>query len=252
MARRARRRSNSGFYHIVTRGVDRITLFEDDADFRYYLALLERYTLDLNINIHAYCLMSNHVHLLLSESADHLPCFMKKIGVSYAAYFNEKYERVGHLFQDRYRSEPIENPRYLLLALRYILLNPEAAGLCPCSAYPWSSFRLYRDTASFVDTSPFEDSLGSVQNYIEFIKQTDENDRAEFLDYLPLYLHDDAWAVKTARDVLHIDNPADLRRKERAEREQGIILLFQAGLSGRQIARITGICRAIVQRVLSP
>ena len=83
--------------------------------------------------------MENHVHLLIRDPDGSCPVFMKKMGVGYVRYYNGKYERIGHLFQDRYKSEIITDDAYLLSAFRYILNNPEKAGICRAESYPWSS-----------------------------------------------------------------------------------------------------------------
>ncbi len=99
MPRLARQKSETGFYHILLRGVGRQNIFEDDEDKQRFLETLERYKKELNFELHAYCLMGNHVHLLIKDVANQLDQIMKKIAGSYAYYFNRKYERVGHLEQ---------------------------------------------------------------------------------------------------------------------------------------------------------
>ncbi|MBQ3849619.1 MAG: transposase, partial [Clostridia bacterium] len=104
MSRQARRLSETGYFHVIVRGIGKQLLFEHDDDYRYYLMLLERYISQLSVSVCAYCLMENHVHLLLKDSKNELSLFMKKMGVSYSSYFNKKYDRTGHLFQDRFFS----------------------------------------------------------------------------------------------------------------------------------------------------
>ncbi|MBQ5759363.1 MAG: transposase, partial [Schwartzia sp.] len=120
-------RTPGEFFHVVVRGIGRQILFENDDDRRKYLALLEKYQEENDITLMAYCLMDNHVHLLIRDNNGSLSLFMKQMGVSYALYYNRKYERVGHLFQDRYKSEVVDREEYLLTAYRYILNNPVKA-----------------------------------------------------------------------------------------------------------------------------
>ena len=129
MPRTARIPSASGCYHVVLRGIGKQILFEEDEDYRRFLHTLERYLRDEKADIYAYCLMENHVHLLLHADSG-LDRLMKRIGTSYAYYFNEKYSRSGHLFQDRFSSEPVEDEAYLLAVVRYIHNNPQKAGIC--------------------------------------------------------------------------------------------------------------------------
>ncbi len=112
MPRRARSMSASNYMHVIVRGNGKQLLFEDTNDYRYYLRKLEFYCMDTEVLVCAYCLMDNHVHLLVKGELKSISLLMKKLGVSYSWYYNKKYDRVGHLFQDRFKSEPIEDEAY--------------------------------------------------------------------------------------------------------------------------------------------
>lgn len=139
MTRIARQKSTTGYYHIMLRGVNRQDIFFDDEDRQRFVDTLKRFQEELNIQITAYCLMSNHVHILL-HADEELSIFIKKISSSYVFWFNRKYGRIGHLFQDRYKSEALDSDSYLMTAMRYILHNPQKAGICSVESYKWSSF----------------------------------------------------------------------------------------------------------------
>jgi len=109
MPRRSRRKSHSGIYHAMVRGIDRQLIFRDPADFLKYLRVLEECKRVSSFEIYAYCLMPNHVHLLIREGSEDLGKAFQRIGSRYAYWFNKKYERCGHLFQDRFKSEPVED-----------------------------------------------------------------------------------------------------------------------------------------------
>ena len=109
MARQARKKSESGFYHVIVRGMGKQILFEDGEDYNRFLETVKRYRNDHGIQLHAYCLMENHVHMLIRDLGDQLDTFMKKVEGSYAFYYNHKYERMGALFQERYKSEAIDD-----------------------------------------------------------------------------------------------------------------------------------------------
>lgn len=100
MPRQARQSSETGYFHVIVRGNGKQILFEDSSDFRYYLSLLERCSSETSVAVCAYCLMENHVHLLLHDTGTDLSLFMKKLGVSYSIYFNKKYERNGDSLRD--------------------------------------------------------------------------------------------------------------------------------------------------------
>ena len=95
-------------------------MFEEAADYQRFLSSLERICGETEVKICTYCLMENHVHLLVCDPKGHTPLMRQKLGVSYSQYFNRKYDRSGYLLQDRYKSEAIENNTYLLLVFRYI------------------------------------------------------------------------------------------------------------------------------------
>jgi REP element-mobilizing transposase RayT len=246
MARQARKQSSSGYFHVIVRGIGRMLLFEEPSDYQYYLMLLERYSSDTSVSVCAYCMMENHVHLLVHDNADSLALFMKKMGVSYSMYFNKKYDRSGHLFQDRYLSEAVQDDSYFLTVFRYILLNPQAAGLCNYSEYPWSSFKLYGKKSSFVDTSLLVDMLGSFEQYCAFL---DENCDDDCLDHDSAKISDDR-AKEILVKKLGIPNGIALQSFDKPSRDNAIKTLRKAGLSERQIERLTGISRRVIHSIL--
>jgi putative transposase len=127
--------------HITQRGNDRAACFRRDSDHMIYLVHLRELAEALGCSVHAYCLMSNHVHLLLTpSSARACSGLMKNLGQRYVQYFNRAHERTGALWEGRYHSCIVESPRYVLACYRYIELNPVRAGLVSHPrAYPWSS-----------------------------------------------------------------------------------------------------------------
>lgn len=144
MARGARKQSESGIYHVMLRGNERKNIFFDEEDKEYFFNTLQKVKENCTYELYAYCLMDNHVHLLIHERTDCLQRTMKRIGVIYSYYFNKKYQRVGHLFQDRYRSETVEKETYVLTAARYIHNNPvEARIVKAAEEYKWSSYHEY-------------------------------------------------------------------------------------------------------------
>jgi REP element-mobilizing transposase RayT len=116
MARQARQRCDNGVYHIVMRGINRQDIFYDEDDYQRFMGTLERLKTD-KFEVYGYCLMSNHVHLLIHEKSEEIPQIMKRIGTSYAWWYNRKYQRTGHVFQGRYGSECVEDDEYLLTVI---------------------------------------------------------------------------------------------------------------------------------------
>ena len=203
--------------------------------------------MNTNIAVCAYCLMENHVHLLIRDDADMLSVFMKKMGVSYSIYFNKKYERVGHLFQDRFRSEPVQDDAYFLTVYRYIIKNPEKAGICRYFNYPWSSFRFY-GKRSFVDTSLIFNMLGGYEQYDKFLDADDNTACLDIDSEAPLL--SDAKAKGIMKETLGIDNGFLIQSYDRIQRNAAINALLKAGLSERQIERLTGLPRRVIHSVI--
>jgi len=144
MPRQSRRISESKIYHVMIRGNERKKIFIDDEDKSKFIEILSAKNEDKQYSIYAYCLMDNHVHLLLNEGDGDISRIMQRINISYAYYFNKKYDRIGHLFQDRFKSGAIEDDNYLLATVRYIHNNPVKAKLVSnLSEYKWSSYNDY-------------------------------------------------------------------------------------------------------------
>ena len=244
MPRKARSGPCSGYRHLIVRGIGKQLLFEVRADYLYYLSILEKYSMETDIAILAYCLMENHVHLLIFDRNNQTSQFMKKLGVSYSGYYNRKYECTGHLFQDRYLCENIDSNAYLLTVFRYILNNPQKAGICPASLYEWSSYALYDSKGSFVNTLILRDMIGSQSAYRKFISETNEDQCMEAVTRS----YGDEWAKEIIRKVLHSESGTILQKYNRRDRNAAIHALKLEGLTNRQIERLTGISRNIVQR----
>lgn len=128
-------------HHVIQRGNNRQPIFVDEADYRRLLADLAEHARLRGVAVHAYVLMSNHLHLLVTpEAADSLPLMMQGVGRGYVRWFNRRHGRSGTLWEGRYRSTVIEAERHLLACMAYIELNPVRAGMVARPAdYPWSS-----------------------------------------------------------------------------------------------------------------
>lgn len=151
MGRKPREISPTGIYHVCIRGVNKQRIFEYVEDYKGFFTILrqarntdtEGKELESpNFELFAYCLMDNHVHLLIATNMLTISDVVKRISSSYARFFNYRYSRVGHLFQDRFRSEPCKDKDYLFTLLKYIHRNPIKAGIClKPEDYPHSSYR---------------------------------------------------------------------------------------------------------------
>ena len=129
MPRASRVKSESGIYHIMLRGINQQVIFEQSEDYEKFTEILNKYKAISGYKVFAYCLMSNHIHLVIKQEKESIEQILKRIAGSYVYWYNWKYYRKGHLFQDRFRSEPIEDEKYLLTVIRYIHRNPVKAEI---------------------------------------------------------------------------------------------------------------------------
>ncbi len=249
MARAARARSESGFYHVILRGNGRQILFECDADRLGFLELLRDSFREGDITLLAWCLMDNHVHLLVEDTREALSCTMQKVATTYALQYNTRSGHIGHVFQQRFHSFPIEDDSYLLEAMRYIHNNSSKAGVASAASYRWSSYHEYLGESlwgqRFADTRLLLEMLGGVDEFVRF--SLDETVDDSYQPNLRPRIPDDA-AAGILAEVLADLPPSRLKSVERDRRDAVLLELKRAGLSIRQIERLTGIGRNIVAR----
>ena len=143
MRERKRLLIEGGCYHIITRGNQKQRVFFEDQDYETYLKILKKYKRKYGVFLYGFCLMPNHIHLIGEPKIPaHLIKFMQSLSRSYTEYFNKKYNKVGHLWQNRYISKVIIKDAYLLNRIQYIESNPLRANLVKSAEeYPWSSFK---------------------------------------------------------------------------------------------------------------
>ena len=133
----------SACYHVITRGNQRQRVFREEKDYERYLSIMRRSKRKYSIYLYAYCLMPNHVHMLIDTDVMHnISKFMQWINRGYTAYFNSKYKKEGHLWQGRFVSKPIVKDEYLIHCAHYIEGNPVRANMVnDIGRYRWSSYR---------------------------------------------------------------------------------------------------------------
>ena len=243
MPRTARIKSDSGIYHVILRGIGQQNIFEEDRDKERFIETLKRYKNEMNFEVHAYCLMDNHVHLLIKDRKDELERIMKRIAGSYAYYFNWKYGRKGHLFGDRFKSEPVQNENYYLTVLRYIHKNPDKAGILPIEKYKWSSYTEYLKSPDLIDTEFAMKLFGNKTIYIQFHLDGDKDCCMEINDTIRLT---DDMAKDIIKNIANANNMTQILQYDNEKRDKILKQLKENGLSIRQISRITGINRSVV------
>jgi putative transposase len=258
MPRLPRKYNDIGIYHIMVRGNARQDIFIDDQDKRKFVKTILQKRKEGLFKIYAFCIMNNHAHLVVKELEESISKFMKRITTSYAFYFNAKYERVGHVFQDRFRSEIIKNDSYLLSVIRYVHNNPEKANISNKEDYAWSSYREY---ISLVNSNLSEkrevldifsqDRKQSIEIFKDF---SDQPEKGKFLDtslnngaskrdlfqYIEKFLKDNNINKKDLKDKKYINQRNNLIKN----------IVKDFNISKRVIAEETGINRETV-RLLS-
>lgn len=145
MARSARLLLSQSYYHIMTRGNNKNVVFRDNDDYDYFLKLISKYKQKHPFNLYHYCLMPNHVHLQIkTKNASDFAVFMKKINLAYFHHYRQKYGWTGHLWQGRYKSQPIGKDAYFIQCGKYIELNPARKNLAQNPRdYFYSSYNYY-------------------------------------------------------------------------------------------------------------
>lgn len=244
MARMPRVTGTSGIYHIIIRGAGHQILFESQNDGDLFKGMLKKYSREGRITIYGYCLMENHVHLLVHGGQPSLSEFMKRLAGSYALYFNEKYERVGTLFQSRFKSEPVEDEQYFLTVLRYIIMNPERAGLCQREHYNWSCYREYMGRPAICDISFAEKIAGSSEDLRQFLNSESQDTPVQ----KTVRKVSDEKAKEMIRQLFGFSSGTQLQAFSKKERNKAIRILKEKGVSIRQIERLTGVSRGVIQQ----
>lgn len=251
MPRRPRRKSHTGIYHIMLRGVNRQTIFEDEKDKTRFLDTLKKYKAISKYRIYSFCLMDNHIHLLLEEADESVSQAIKRISSSYVYWYNMKYGRSGHLFQERFKAENVETTAYFLTVLRYIHQNPVKARVVKnVFESRWTSVDEYIQQVQMVDIdlglnlfSPDRNKV--IALYIEYMEQSNNDQCLE--DAVKIRRSDDE--VREFLDQLGMPNKSILQQMDKEKRDAILAKLKTLnGVSQRQLSRITGIPKTVIQR----
>ncbi len=249
MARCGRRQSSAGYDHVIIRGINRQTIFLDEEDRKRFLSTMRRFSKETEVTIIVYCLMDNHVHLLIQhDKSDALGDFMKRLSGSYVFYYNQKYDRVGHLFQDRFKSEPIDTTAYLLIASRYIIQNPQKAGICNAADYRWSSWHEICEKPRLSDIQVLTDTVGGLPALKEYLLMPNEDTCLDLEEKKKLLSDNELteW-MHTAYGYHNLSETGSMTDVQKGELFR---IMRQMGASVRQISRLTGISRNVIQKTM--
>ncbi len=231
----------------MLRGADRRIMFSDTEDCERFLDTMRRVKSDSDFKLFSYCLMGNHVHLLIKEETIPLEVVFKRIGSSYVYYYNWKYQLHGHLLQDRFRSEKVEDDPYFLDVLRYICQNPVKAGLSKTPfEYPWlGCSRITSDERLLDDLGETTDM--NRQELMSFVSQPVET---EHLDDTGMVRLTDREAMERLCAACGCDTVQEIGGWSAERREEAARTAREIGISVRQLSRLTGISKTTIERMM--
>jgi REP element-mobilizing transposase RayT len=238
--------STTGIYHVLIRGINRQRLFEDDEDCLRFLEILGELKEVSGLKLLAWCLMGNHIHLLIETGDEELGQTMKRLGVRYVSWFNMKYARTGHLFQDRYRSEPVESDAYFFTVLCYIFQNPLKAGLSKTTeGYRWSSRSRLGKSDNLIDGERLKELCD-----IDDVKRREYETAGETIlnaDVCSRVRKTDAEARDSMNASSGASNASAFQSLERVAQRSTVLRMRKEGFSVRQMARVTGLSKGLIE-----
>lgn len=250
-------RTVTGFYHVCARGTGKRLIFEGDEDRWEFLELMRECCRDACVTVVAWCLMNDHVDLVLSDYEDTMSAAMQRLLLTYARRFNKRTGRSGHLFQNRFDRRSLDTDWQVMEAIRSVHADPQEVGVSLIERYPWSSFaehlRAYDNDAAdatrgFSDPSCVLELFGSTEGFIAYSLSTPDGGEPALCDMKETEWERHAFADKLAKGLgvsLHGVKAAPL-----AQRNTVIVGLHDAGFTVRQIERYTGIGKSTVSRIV--
>ena len=250
-------RTVTGFYHVCARGTGKQIIFETDDDRWEFLELMRDCCRDAGVTVVAWCLMSNHVHLVLADYEDAMSAAMQRLLLTYARRFNKRTGRAGCLFRERFERRSLDTDWRVMEAIRSVHANPQKAGMSLIERYPWSSFaehlRAYDSgaadaTRGFSDPSCVLELFGSAEGFIAYSLSTPDGGEPALCDMKETEWERHAFADKLAKGLgvsLH-----GVKAAPSAQRNSVILGLHDAGFTVRQIERYTGIGKSTVSRIV--
>lgn len=253
LPRQARVISESGMYHIILRGINKQDIFFDNQDRYKFMNELIKTKDKYDYELITYCLMPNHVHFEIVDKNSELSKIMQTLTISYSSYFNKKYDRVGHLFQNRYFSKPIETEAYLLKLHRYIHQNPVKAGISNLNNYRWSSYKtyIYGEDDKVTDTKLIKSYFDTMKELKDFNNENIKYNYGDILEFEIRKRFTDDEVINILKQQLKIDNIQDVQKYNKAHREAILKDLKNiTGINCAQVSRVLGINKKIIERTL--
>jgi REP element-mobilizing transposase RayT len=251
MPRKAREKCPNSVYHIIVRGNNKQDIFLDEHDRVEYLKRLKRYKEAYQLGVYSYCLMTNHVHLLIYDNGQDISEAMKGFNLSYVIYFNKKYNRCGHLFQDRFKSFIITNDAYFSEVSRYIHRNPIEANIVRnAEDHKWSSAGIYlgaEDPWEIVDNRPI---LGYFSNDYEKSKKLySEYLREKNIEEIAVTIESESVRIRDEREYRVVSEEKMVQMVEKVAEYFNIHHLYLLNKNNKKYGRQRDICIYVIALV---
>jgi len=248
--------SNSKVYHIILKGIDDQDIFYDDQDRKIFLKQILDSKSEFNYIVYAYCLMGNHVHMVIKSQDVFLSKSIQSLLVRYVHYFNKKYNRSGPLVKNRFNSKKVENLQYFIDVCRYVHRNPEMAGIELTQNYQWSSYKEYVGKSRIINKKALLHYYNDdVNKFIDdTIKTVSEKSIEDYIDYEIIGKLNDEQLIEIIMDKFRIENisevPIFFKNIGREELERFIREIKNIqGINKNQVARVTRLGRSVVERI---
>lgn len=247
-------RTVTGFYHVCARGTGKQLIFEGDEDRWEFLELMRECCREEGVTVIAWCLMGNHVHLVLADYEDRMSAAMHRLLLTYARRFNKRTRRTGHLFQNRFDRRSLDTDWQVMEAIRSVHADPQEAGVSLIERYPWSSFaeylRAYDNDATrgFSDPSCVLELFKSAKGFLDYSLSMPDGSDPVIHDMDETEWERCAFADKMAK---RLGVPLNELKTVAPSRRDGIIFaLHDVGYTVREIERYTGISKSTVSRIV--
>ncbi len=241
----------AGYHHVINRGVNRCSVFNHSNDKDMFLQIINKTAKIHKVILHTYALMDNHYHLLIETQKENLSTFMRIINANYAQYFNRKYKRSGHLWQDRYKSKFIISEEYLYTLIKYIEYNPIEANITnTISSYPDTlSYKIFKNLKYY-----------PCCNNSILIQEFDIKSLSEFLNtpisQEELKILNQKQKAKKENNEIKILKEKDLNKyfentKTKQQRNISIIKAYEDSYSQVEIANFLGISKSLISKIIN-
>lgn len=240
MAKRLKNYVGASFFHIMIQGLNKEYIFNNDIDKRKYLYILKNIKKEVNVNIIAYCVMDNHIHFLMNvDDINELSKIMQRCNTTYAKYYNKKYDRVGYVFRNRFKSQVIYSEKQLYSCINYIHNNPVKAKMCQHpNEYRYSSFEYYNNNIKLLHSYLRADKFINNKEDIVLL-EVEEDIEEEIQNIINTYLEKSHLTLK------------ELSKNKDNLKEIVFLLKNNYNISIRKISENINVGREIIRQIIN-